>query len=599
MCYVLACISLIKMKYVINFLSSRRWAGVLLLAAWLLTPVAQAQTPAPDWQSALVVGGGNSNLSIKATTSSLSGDLYVAGSFSGIVTIGGTTMISTGGTDAFVAKWSAATNAFVWAYRFGGSDLDQVTAVALSGTRVYVAGTFISPNAAFGNTNLVNYGSANSVTTDAFVARLTDAGSSATTDWAQQFGGTSTDAANALAVAGTNVFVGGQFASPTAQFGSISRASSNAGVGYDGFVVKMVDGSTSASVSWVQSITGSGSKYVNALALNGANVYATGSIGGQNATFGTTTVPNGGASNAFLAKLNDAGSSSTWQWALRANGTGSDQSNALVVNGPIIYIAGTLSSTALVMGSHTITNAGPNGTTDAFVAAVQDAGSTATWSWARQAGGANDDKGTGLALYGNSGVYLAGTFASSAVTIGSTALAAGSGGALVARLSDDGTSATVDWSQRGGSPTNTTASCLTMSGTRMYLTGNFQNTATFGNQTLNSSSAGQSTNFLAHLIDPAALTTTATTSALSSPDFVLYPNPAHGNSTLTLPALPGTTTATLTLRDAMGRSLRTITVSLPTAGLRQEMNLMGLPAGIYAVQVQAGRNTAARRLVVE
>ncbi|MDB5270164.1 MAG: hypothetical protein JWP58_3204 [Hymenobacter sp.] len=588
------------MKYVINFLSGSRLAGVLLLLAGLLPgPAALAQTPAPLWQSALVVGGGSSNLSIKATTSNLSGDVYVAGSFSGIVTIGNTTLISTGGTDGFVAKWSPATSAFAWAYRFGGSDLDQVTAVALSGARVYVAGTFISPNAAFGNTNLANYGSANSITTDAFVARLTDAGPNATVDWAQQFGGTSQDAANALAVAGTSVFVGGQTASAPAQFGSISRASSNGGVGYDGYVAKLVDGTTSATVSWVQSITGSGSKYVNALALNGASVYATGSIGGQNATFGTTTVPNGGASNAFLAKLNDAGTSSTWQWALRANGSGSDQSNALVVNGPVIYIAGTLSSTALVMGSHTITNAGPNGTTDAFVAAVQDAGSTATWSWARQAGGTDDDKGTGLALYGNSGVYLAGSFASSTVTIGSTALAAGSGGALVARLSDDGTSATVDWSQRGGSVTNTTASCVTMSGTRMYLTGNFQNTATFGSQTLASSSAGQSTNFLAHLVDPAALTTTATTSALSSPDFALYPNPAHAASTVTLPALPGTATATLTLRDALGRAIRTSTVTLPTAGLRHEMSLVGLPAGIYALQVQAGMTTAARRLVVE
>ncbi|MFC6221870.1 T9SS type A sorting domain-containing protein [Hymenobacter artigasi] len=588
------------MKYVINFISGSRRAGVLLLAVWLLLGTAvRAQTPAPDWQSALVVGGGNSNLTTKTTTSNLSGDLYVAGSFSGIVTIGGTTMISAGGTDGFVAKWSQATSTFVWAYRFGGTDLDQVTAVALSGTRVYVAGTFISPTAAFGNFNLTNYGSANSVTTDAFVARLTDVGTTATVDWAQQFGGTGQDAVNALAVAGTKVFLGGQFASATAQFGSISRASSNAGLAYDGFVAKLIDGSTSASTSWVQTITGSGSKYVNALALNGASVYATGSVGGQSATFGTIAVANGGASNAYIAKLNDTDPSGSWQWALRASGGGADQGNALVVNGPILYMAGTFSSPTLALGSNTITNAGTSGTTDAFVAALTDAGSTATWNWGRQAGGSDDDKGTGLALYGTSGVYLAGSFASSAVTIGSTALAAGSGGALVARLNDDGPGATVDWSQRGGSTTSTTASCLTMSGTRMYLTGNFQNTATFGSQTLASSTAGQSTNYLAHLIDPAALTTTATTSALSSPDFALYPNPAHAAAMLTLPALPGTATAILTLRDALGRAVRTITVTLPTAGLRHELSLTGLPAGIYAVQVQAGKAMAARRLVVE
>ncbi|MGY3088175.1 hypothetical protein ACVWYF_001208 [Hymenobacter sp. UYAg731] len=434
------------MKYVINFISGSRWVGALLLAVWLLGPAAHAQTSAPDWQSAVVVGGGNSNLTIKTTTANLSGDLYVAGSFSGIVTIGSTTMISTGGTDGFVAKWSPATSAFVWAYRFGGSDLDQVTAVALSGARVYVAGTFISPTAAFGNINLTNHGSANSITTDAFVARLTDAGSAATIDWAQDFGGTSQDAANTLAVTGNSVFVGGQFASTTAQFGSITQTNSSAGVAYDGFVAKLTDGNTSTSVSWVQAITGSGSKYVNALALNGVNVYAAGSFGGQNATFGPTTVPSGGASNAFVAKLTDAGTTATWQWALRANGSGADQGNALAVNGPIVYLAGTFSSTTLVMGNHTITNAGPNTTTDAFVAALTDAGPTAAWNWARQAGGTDDDKGTSLALFGTSGVYLAGSFASRTVTIGTTPLAAGSGGALVARLSDDGTSATVDWS---------------------------------------------------------------------------------------------------------------------------------------------------------
>lgn len=588
------------MKYVINFILVNRWAGVLLLAVWLLLgPTARAQTPAPDWQSAQVVGGGNANLTTKATTSNLSGDLYVAGSFSGIVTIGNTTMISAGGTDGFVAKWSQATSTFVWAYRFGGTDLDQVTAVALSGTRVYIAGTFISPTAAFGNNNLTNYGSANSVTTDAFVARLTDAGTSASIDWAQQFGGTGQDAANALAVAGTKVFVGGQFASTMAQFGSISRASSNAGLAYDGFVAKLIDGSTSASTSWVQTITGAGSKYVNALALNGASVYATGSIGGQSATFGTIIVPNGGASSAYVAKLNDTDPASSWQWAMQTSSTGADQGNALAVNGPTVYMAGTFSSTTLALGNNTITNAGLSGTTDAFVAALTDAGSTATWNWGRQAGGADNDKGTGLALYGTSGVYLAGSFASSAVTIGSTALAAGSGGALIARLSDDGLGATVDWSQRGGSTTNTTASCLTMSGSRMYLTGNFQNTATFGSQTLASSTAGQSTNFLAHLLDPASLTTTATTSALNSPGFALYPNPAHAASTLTLPPLPGAATATLTLRDALGRAVQTTIVTLPATGLRHELRLVGLPAGIYAVQVQAGQTTAARRLVVE
>ena len=77
------------------------------------------------------------------------------------------------------------------------------------------------------------------------------------------------------------------------------------------------------------------------------------------------------------------------------------------------------------------------------------------------------------------------------------------------------------------------------------------------------------------------------------------PNPARTTTTALLPALPGTATATLTLRDALGRALRTQTVALSTAGLHQELDLSGLPAGLYAVQVRAGTATATRRLVVE
>ena len=80
---------------------------------------------------------------------------------------------------------------------------------------------------------------------------------------------------------------------------------------------------------------------------------------------------------------------------------------------------------------------------------------------------------------------------------------------------------------------------------------------------------------------------------------VRAPNPARAATTVVLPALPGAATATLTLRDALGRALRTSTVALPAAGLRHEFNLANVPAGLYVLQVQAGAVTATRRLVVE
>jgi hypothetical protein len=548
-----------------------------------------------------MVGGSTSNLTIKATATTPSGSLYVAGSFSGFVTIGTTTLYSTGGTDGFLAKWNPTTNDFVWAYRLGGTDLDQVTTLALNGNRVYLAGTFFSPTASFGAINIANAGGLTIIGTDAFVAELTDAGPSASFDWALPLGGPGQDAATSLVANGSNVYVGGQFASATATFGSISLANSTPGTTSatpDGFVAKLVDAGPSVSASWVRPITGPAGKYVSALALNGTSVYATGYFGGLNAAFGTTSLPNaGGAANAYVAKIADAGTTSTWQWALRAGGTGQDAGTALAVRGTKVYVAGSFSSSAMPLGSFTIVNAGSAGTTDAFVAALADTGPTATWQWAQQAGGTSNDQATVLTTYGASGVCLGGTFTSAVVTMGSTTLASTSGGALVANLTDTGTTAIVNWAQRGGGTTAADVACLALAGTQLYLAGSFRNTAPFGSQTLASSSPNASTNFLALLTDP-VLTATAK-SALNGVAFALFPNPARRAATVQLPAVPGATAATITLLDAMGRVVRTATAPLLPTGLRHELDLTNMAPGLYVLQVRAGTAVAVRQLLVE
>lgn len=570
--------------------------GGLLSLLVLAGPAGWAQAPA--WQSAMMVGGSGSSLLIKATATSATGDLYVAGSFSNFVTIGNTQLLSTGGTDGFVAKWSPVTNSFVWAYRFGGSDNDQVTAVALNGSRVYLAGTFFSPIASFGNISINNASGFTTVGTDAFVAKLTDAGPGAGFNWAQQLGGAGQDAATALVANGTDVYVGGHFASPTASFGSLTLTNSTSSPTFaDGFVAKVVDAGTSTSVSWAKPITGPAAKYVNALAVSGTSVYATGYFGGLSVSFGGSNLPNsGGTANAYVAKIADAGASSTWQWALQAGGTGRDVSTAIAVSGSRVYVAGSFSSAAMPLGSLSITNADAGGTSDAFVAAVADAGSTATWQWAQQAGGTSDDQATVLTTFGTNGLYLAGTFTSGAITVGTTSFAAASGSALVASLTDAGATATANWTQRGGATApNADAACLALTGAKLYVAGSFRSTATFGSQTLTSTTAGAA-NFLASLTDA---NVTATAAARNTLPFELAPNPAHSATNVHLSGVPGISTTTIALLDALGRAVRTATVALPAAGLRHEFSLTGVSPGIYTVHVTAGSSGSVRRLVVE
>jgi polyhydroxybutyrate depolymerase len=77
-----------------------------------------------------------------------------------------------------------------------------------------------------------------------------------------------------------------------------------------------------------------------------------------------------------------------------------------------------------------------------------------------------------------------------------------------------------------------------------------------------------------------------TASELAGPAFALFPNPARTAATVQLPPLPAAATATLTLRDALGRTVRAATLPLPAAGL-------------HVQGVEAGDATASRKLVVE
>jgi hypothetical protein len=95
---------------------------------------------------------------------------------------------------------------------------------------------------------------------------------------------------------------------------------------------------------------------------------------------------------------------------------------------------------------------------------------------------------------------------------------------------------------------------------------------------------------------PAVLATSRSTQL---PGLALWPNPAHTATLVQLPAVAGATQATLVLRDALGRQVRTELVRLPPAGTVHELRVAGLPPGLYLLQVQAGTATAVRQLAVE
>ncbi|MDO7877639.1 T9SS type A sorting domain-containing protein [Hymenobacter sp. ASUV-10] len=77
----------------------------------------------------------------------------------------------------------------------------------------------------------------------------------------------------------------------------------------------------------------------------------------------------------------------------------------------------------------------------------------------------------------------------------------------------------------------------------------------------------------------------------------LTPNPAHGSCRLRVPAIGGAAAVQLQLLNALGQPV--LTRTLPATGTTTELDVRGLAAGLYLVQLHAGAASTSRRLLVE
>lgn len=569
----------------------------LLRLFLLFTLSLSARAQAPGWQLAVTatqspVSGSFST--VQATAADASGNIYLAGSFQGTVAFGTTSLTSAGSSDGFVAKWSPVTNSFVWAYPFGGTDYDLTAALAVKGTAIYVAGSYLSAPASFGGLALTNSGS-----TDAFVVKLTDLGSTATFVWAQRAASTGADAATALAVNEANVYVAGYFYDAALGVGSSTLPNQGAS---DSFVAKLLDAGTSASFAWAQRTGGAGYERANALAVAGSSVYVAGYFDSQTVAIGPNTLTNASTaatSDVYVAKLTDAGSTSSFVWAQRAGGLGNESVSALAVAASNVYLAGTFTSATASFGLVTLTNAGSGTSSDMFIAKLADTGSTGMIQWAQGLGGSGQEIAHAVAVSGTK-VYVAGDFSSAAVQVGPTLVANGSNNrstydALLVGLTDAGSSSQLDWGQRAGGGSSDHANALAVSRGQVYVAGSVVPTSSFGSITI-SAPVGYELSYLAAFPDQTALANQASAQVLPTS---LAPNPAQTSTTLLVAAGSGASHLTVTLTDILGRVEQSWTSPLPSSGLRIDIPTTSLARGLHLLTVQAGATRTLHRLAVE
>ena len=229
------------------------------------------------------------------------GNVFVAGYFTSPTITFGSTILTNASSfyaDAFIAKYDAAGNV-LWAKSAGGTSDDfgySVTADAVG--NVFVTGYFTSPTITFGSTMLTNAGFAN-----VFFAKYDSTGNVL---WAKSAGGISSDIGYSVSAdAGGNVFVSGQFSSPTITFGSIILT--NAGSG-DMFIAKY---DSTGNVLWAKSAGGTSDDFgwsVSAGVVG--NVFVTGNFQSPTVIFDSSTTlthPVGSPDPMFIVKYDATG----------------------------------------------------------------------------------------------------------------------------------------------------------------------------------------------------------------------------------------------------------------------------------------------------
>lgn len=251
----------------------------------------------------------------------------------------------------------------------------------------------------------------------------------------------------------------------------------------------MAMGAVSAQ-AWNWAVSGGGrsnSEGNTSIAKDAAgNTYLCGDFEGSK-NFGTTPFTAVGFADGFLVKYNAQG---VFQWAVQFSGNGfvnSVEGSGVAVDAAGDVIVSMNFSSSLNAGGNTYFN--PGGNNDAILIKYTSAG---IFSWARQVGGAGNERITRLCYYNNA-LYACGSH-TQAFTAGSVSFAAPSSGSL-----DDAFLLKCDaagvplWGVKGGSSLDDRALALDAGPGGIYYGGYFTGTANFGGTSVVSGSVqGQS-----------------------------------------------------------------------------------------------------------
>jgi hypothetical protein len=313
-----------------------------------------------------------------------------------------------GAGDAFVAELNATGSEIVFSSYLGGNGLDQGLGVAVdSSGSAYVTGYTQSTN--FATLNPL-YGSING-SQDAFVTKINFTGEQIL--YSTYLGGTQADVGQTIQVDSSgNMYVSGYTFS--SDFPLMNAEQPTAGGGVDAFVTEIA--SAGSSLVFSTYLGGSNDDSAFGLALDGSgNIYVTGTT--YSTDFPTTTgayqTSNSGGADAFVCKLNAAGSQLVYSTYLGGSDTDRGLAIALSSSGNA-YVTGSTQSSNFptynavqsVLGISAGILCGASPCPDAFVTQLNSAGNGVIYS--TYLGGSGYDSGQGIAVDSTGDPYITG-----------------------------------------------------------------------------------------------------------------------------------------------------------------------------------------------
>ncbi len=301
--------------------------------------------------------------------------------------------------NVFVTKLNATGSTRMYSTYLGGNGGDTGYGIAVDSTgAVYLTGSTASANFPTASPMQLTYGG----NVDAFVTKINASGSALV--YSTYLGGSGADLGQAVAVDGSgNVYVIGTTSS--ASFPTSNALQSTNGSGSSNAFVTKINAAGSAFV-YSTYLGGSGADQGRGIAADGSgNAYVTGFTTSNNfPTASPIQASNaGGSGDAFVSKINAAGSALVYSTYL--GGTGVDQGLAIAVDSSgAAYVTGGTSSTNFPVAN--ALQSGTGGSSDVFVSKINAAGSAFVYS--TYLGGSGAEQGNGIAVDSANNAYLTG-----------------------------------------------------------------------------------------------------------------------------------------------------------------------------------------------